>query len=119
MLCVQGSPSEWGSVFQIMAGALTIGGIVFIIFGSADVQPWAMPQQPTTRKVGMIKTETTASTTVIIENHNHDNEFDSGIDNDKKESASTRPSSRASSVDRRDPTSRRASLILTPTDLQM
>jgi hypothetical protein len=51
-------------VFQIMAGMLTIGGIVFIIFGSADVQPWAMPPVQK-RKVGLELAKSESSITIV------------------------------------------------------
>uniref|UniRef100_T1KJA1 Major facilitator superfamily (MFS) profile domain-containing protein n=2 Tax=Tetranychus urticae TaxID=32264 RepID=T1KJA1_TETUR len=34
------SISEWNSVFLVAAGLFVIGTVVFVLFGSADLQPW-------------------------------------------------------------------------------
>ena len=32
-------------MFFVLAGCMAFSGLVFILLGSSDVQPWAMPQR--------------------------------------------------------------------------
>lgn len=43
MLALQGSQEEWRIVFLFMAVVLATTGAIFAIFGSGEVQPWAVP----------------------------------------------------------------------------
>lgn len=40
----QGSYEEWRIVWIVMAVVYLIAGTVFIIFGNASLQPWAVPK---------------------------------------------------------------------------
>ena len=40
MFLFQTNSEQWSLVFYISAAMFLIGNIVFIIFGSTDVQPW-------------------------------------------------------------------------------
>ncbi|KAK0405200.1 hypothetical protein QR680_017850 [Steinernema hermaphroditum] len=40
-----GTPEEWRTVFLICAAIYVVFGTLFMVYGSAEVQPWARPKQ--------------------------------------------------------------------------
>jgi hypothetical protein len=42
---LQGSQEEWIAVFAIVAVLNVVGAVIFCLFGSGDVQPWAEPPE--------------------------------------------------------------------------
>jgi len=42
-----GTLDEWYRVFQVAGSVYVLGGIVYIVFGSSELQPWAKPTPPT------------------------------------------------------------------------
>ncbi|KAI6242945.1 MFS domain-containing protein [Aphelenchoides fujianensis] len=43
-----GSIEEWRTIFLVAAGISTVSGAIFLVFGSAEVQPWAKVERPQT-----------------------------------------------------------------------
>lgn len=41
MVTLQGSRSEWQTIFFISAGLFAVSSVVYDIFAKGDVQPWA------------------------------------------------------------------------------
>ncbi|CAC5363679.1 SLC17A5 [Mytilus coruscus] len=44
-LTPNGDPEEWRSVFYVAAGFYITGMVIFAIFGSGEIQPWAMDKE--------------------------------------------------------------------------
>jgi ACS family sodium-dependent inorganic phosphate cotransporter-like MFS transporter 5 len=58
---------EWQKVFYIAAGVYGFGTLIFLIFGSGDMQPWAESQER--RADAAVKTNTrSASTECLVDN---------------------------------------------------
>jgi len=54
----QSTSTEWLAVFITIAVVQVVGGVVYVIFGSVEVQPWAMPPALSTTENKLRRAET-------------------------------------------------------------
>lgn len=64
------SLENWATVFYLTCGIYLLGAVAFLVFGSAELQPWAQPR-PHDSVVAV-----TAATPAVLEDSDHAHRFD-------------------------------------------